>query len=104
MKFKHFFHITITFRVSENSSSNGDTLSQNDFVVQHYENLPYPPFSKLDMNEEYNYYKQDIESIPKFGVPTNTLENLNHFLFKGKENFRCVNGIQKNCLVIVLIY
>ena len=66
----------------------GDTLLTNDVVVNHYESLPYPPFTRHDFNTEQKYYTRKTDQKPFHGVHTITLDNLNHFLFRGNQSFR----------------
>ena len=65
---------------------NGDTLSGNDLVIRHYENLPYPPFGEDEIAKEVNYYKTMTSTFSNY--PSVRLEKVNHFLRKGSENFR----------------
>ena len=65
---------------------NGDTLSGNDLVIRHYENLPYPPFGEDEIAKEVNYYKNMTSTFSNY--PSVRLEKVNHFLRKGSENFR----------------
>ena len=65
----------------------GDTLTGNDLVTRQYESLPYPRVSEKDISEEEEYYKNDAETLMVI-FPTNTLENINHYLHRGNENFR----------------
>ena len=65
---------------------NGDTLSGNDLVIRHYENLPYPPFGKDQIAKEVDFYKNNTSTLWNF--PSMRLEKVNHFLRKGSENFR----------------
>ena len=52
-----------------------------------YERLPYPEVSEKDISEEENYYKNNDETLMIIS-PSNTLENANHYLHQGNENFR----------------
>ena len=65
---------------------NGDTLSANDLVVRQYENLPFPPFGEDRIVEEENWYRNETTHLRSF--PSIRLEKINHFLRRGKENFR----------------
>ena len=68
---------------------NGDTVTSNDLVTKQYENLPYPEVSEMELiNEERHYKDNKINPIEVF--PSHTLEVNNHYLHRGKENFRCV--------------
>ena len=72
-------------------NTTGDTLSQSDMVANQYLNLPYPAVSNEELAEQQTFYKSKAgESYPMRLYPTMTLENLNHFLFNGSQNFRWV--------------
>ena len=78
------------YRMRDESHIIGDSLLATDLVVTHYESLPYPPFSKIDAQNEYKYYKDKEDPKPIYGALTITLDNLNHFLFHGDQSFRYV--------------
>ena len=65
-----------------------DTLTQNDLVTQQYASLPYPPFGEKEMKKEEIHYQTNGKAELKMGFRYITLENINHFLFSGSENFR----------------
>lgn len=65
----------------------GDTYTRYDFVRTHYENLPYPEFSPLNVSNEEAYYRLDMET-PAVILQRHTLEKHNHYLHRGDENFR----------------
>ena len=67
----------------------GDTITENDLVTRQYESLPYPVVSEKDISEEKEYYKKD-DGTSMVIFPTNTLQNINHYLHRGNENFRSV--------------
>ena len=54
-------------------------------VTKQYENLPYPPFSEKELQEEEHYYKNDHDTLRVF-AESHTLEKTNHYLYKGNEN------------------
>ena len=62
-------------------------------VTRQYEALPYPPVSNDDIKKEEEFYRNDQQSKLMYSYPTITLENLNHFLFRGNEDFRQVHII-----------
>ena len=74
------------FRPMKDIFEYGDTLSGNDMVTQHYESLPYPPFGEDKIEKEVNWY--EYEKTPYETFASIWLEKVNHFLRKGKENFR----------------
>ena len=49
--------------------------------------LPYPAFGEERISIEESHYKKD-KSIPIGIAPAHTLEKLNHYLYRGKENFQ----------------
>ena len=57
-------------------------------VQDQYTDLPYPPFSMSDMVREKNYYAlaPDSYNRPIFYQHTNSLNILNHYLYKVKQN------------------
>ena len=74
-----------------------DTFTQSDIVRNQYLLLPYPAVSLEDLAQEKAHYRNKITSLIAYGenrtTPYNinfgmTLEAINHFLFKGKYNFR----------------
>ena len=81
--------------INQNKVINHDLPCQNtqnnslkDLVQTQYSQLPFPPFSEQDMEtERRNYQVKDRPHIPTF-VPRHLLERINHFLFKGKQDFR----------------
>ena len=74
--------------VTEDSDMKGleERVGQNfSTVVQdQYTDLPYPPFSLFDMVKEQKYYSMtpDSHSRPIFYQHTNSLNILNHYLYK----------------------
>ena len=56
-----------------------------DPVAKQYESLPYPPIKEIELREEEEFYKRNIH-IKSF-VPSDALENINHYLHRGRENF-----------------
>ena len=74
-----------------------DTFTQSDIVRNQYLLLPYPAVSLEDLAQEKAHYRNKVMSLIAYGenrtTPYNinfgmTLEAINHFLFKGKYNFR----------------
>ena len=62
---------------------------EGDMVQNQYTLLPYPPFSNIQLNNEERFYKSELGVNQAFEfIPCIALEKLNHFLFKGKQNFR----------------
>ena len=77
---------TIEFEV--NVIRNYDTLSQDDVVKQQYAMLPYPEVKPGEFEIIRRHYGSDNKNIPMLIAPAVTLENINHFLFRGRNDFR----------------
>ena len=61
-------------------------LSQgSDPVTRQYESLPYPPVENSYLKDEEQFYKKNAH-IKAF-IPHHSLENINHYFHRGKENF-----------------
>ena len=72
-----------------------DTVSEDDVVRIQYSSLPYPAFSHRGVESEYMHYKSTTRrrtktnaTIPYAMVFGFTLEWINHFLSKGRNDFR----------------
>ena len=74
-----------------------DTFTQSDIVRNQYSLLPYPAVSLEDLALEKAHYHNNILPLVAYGenrtTPYNidfgmSLDAINHFLFKGKYNFR----------------
>ena len=71
-----------------NLFENGDTLTQNDIVRRQYELLPYPTVTKESIDAlRKHYHNEDKHNDPLSRVPGSDLETINHYLFKGKNDF-----------------
>ena len=66
---------------------NGDTITHDDIVRQQYNSLPYPAISKTEITNSQNHYNSEFRHIPYMRTVAENLESLNHFLFKGENNF-----------------
>ena len=67
---------------------NGDTTSQDDIVRSQYSSLPYPAVRTTDFLEEKDYYDDaSLRNIPYSLYTTIALENINHFLYSGANDF-----------------
>eukprot|EP00090_Calanus_glacialis_P032215 TRINITY_DN5342_c0_g1_i1.p1 TRINITY_DN5342_c0_g1~~TRINITY_DN5342_c0_g1_i1.p1 ORF type:complete len:542 (-),score=129.47 TRINITY_DN5342_c0_g1_i1:28-1653(-) len=56
-------------------------------VQEHYADLPYPPFSFGDMAKEMTYYSGEVRVRPIFMQYGNSLDMLNHHLYRGNQTF-----------------
>ena len=65
-----------------------DTLTQDDIVQNQYSLLPYPAVSQESLTTEQYYYTSNRGNEPLRVVFSYILENINHFLFKGNNDFR----------------
>ena len=63
-------------------------INSEDSVKEQYKKLPYPVFTKDDLERESQYYDSKKDVVPRVSSNANNLESLNHFLFQRKENFR----------------
>ena len=83
------------FTLDKNQSDEtrlSDTLTQYDIVRNQYSSLPYPAVSKRGLAVESQYYKNKQNTIPYKMIFAFTLESLNHYLYKGQNQFRWVSG------------
>ena len=65
-----------------------DTVSPEDLVKHQYSVLPYPPVSSDDIALEKLHYNGNKSELPYLIYPVLSLEPLNHFLYKGNNDFR----------------
>ena len=66
----------------------GDTVTQEDIVKKQYTLLPYPEISQKEMKDTRNHYDSEFAHLPYMSIVAQNLESLNHFIFKGKNNFK----------------
>ena len=59
-----------------------------DPVLGQYTLYPYPEFNHLHMEAERGHYADVDRQGPHMVVPDLTLENLNHYLYHGDEDFQ----------------
>ena len=72
-----------------NFYQNGDTITQNDIVRSQYELLPYPIVTKERIEALRKHYDDKNKRDNPFSrVPGSDLETINHYLFKGTNDFR----------------
>ena len=74
--------------LNDNMIRNYDTLSQDDVVKQQYAMLPYPEVKPGEFENIRRHYNSENKNIPMLIAPAVTLENINHFLFRGRNDFR----------------
>ena len=72
----------------KNVYNDGDTMYPLDLVQTQYSMLPYPLVTNKDLLMEKRHYSTMKKSMPTVLYYTDTLENINHFFFQGKSNFR----------------
>ena len=77
----------LPIRVARISNELGDTTNRRDLVMRQYEKLPYPVFDKKQLLEEELHYNKDEKSLA-FVIRSQFLEKVNHYLYKGDQNFR----------------
>ena len=73
-----------------NSIQHLDTISQEDIVQNQYISLPYPSVSQDDIGAMKQYYNGNQRHLPLAIYSSLTLENINHYLFRGENNFMYV--------------
>ena len=67
----------------------GDIISENDPVTNQYLNLPYPTVTDEYIATEQAFYRSDRYNGNMLTLYESlTLENMNHYLLNGSENFR----------------
>ena len=80
-----------------------DTLTNNDVVRNQYSNLPYPAVTFEELNIEKSYYDNMQWPVKAYGklrnkpfrvTPGITLEAINHYLFRGKNDFRYMTQLR----------
>ena len=64
-----------------------DTLSPSDIVRKQYALLPYPAVTREEIDESKRHYKGTNRNVPYMIAPHNELDVVNHFLYKGRNNF-----------------
>ena len=72
----------------ESVDKRGDSIDHEDVVKKQYSSLPYPDVTQATLDREYDHYNVYMKQHPYYTVPTLKLGNLNHFLYKGKFDFR----------------
>ena len=72
----------------QNVYNGGDIMYPLDLVQTQYSMLPYPLVTNKDLLMEKRHYSTFKKSNPTVIYYTDTLENINHFLFQGNSNFR----------------
>ena len=70
-----------------------DTLSQDDIVRKQYALLPYPAVSRQDIEGLRRHYNSNNRDVPFVVAPHNELDVVNHFLYKGRNDFMYVKYI-----------
>jgi len=61
--------------------------ADSDPVLNQYTEYPYPEFSALHLQSESDHYGDSGREGPHMVVPDLTLENLNHYLYQGDQDF-----------------
>ena len=89
---KLYVHNNDTSNIHFEPPENYDTLTQSDIVRKQYMMLPYPAVSDQELANEKIYYdsKYRVRKIPYYIYYGTSFEALNHFLYKGRNNFRLV--------------
>ena len=77
-----------------------DIISQNDIVQQQYLSLPYPAVRQSDILNEQMHYSSSKRNTPFDIFDAITLENINHFLYRGSRNFRYAKCLNRQKVLI----
>ena len=93
------FVFTLITQNQSDETTGSDTLTQDDIVRNQYSSLPYPAVSKRELAAELQHYKNTQNTTPYNTIFAFTLESLNHYLYKGENNFRWVSNISL-CILI----
>ena len=72
---------------TDGSSNESIDTELNDIVQRQYLMLPYPPFTKQDLENEKKYYQSSEDVPPLLFSYLIQLEYINHYLFQGKNDF-----------------
>ena len=75
--------------VDENKYSD-NSVSNNDLVQLQYLHLPYPTIRYDTIETEYKYYRSQNSDYPLSVQYSMKLEDLNHYLYQGQNNFEYV--------------
>ena len=75
--------------VDENKYSD-NSVSNNDLVQLQYLHLPYPTIRYDTIDTEYKYYRSQNSDYPLSVQYSMKLEDLNHYLYQGQNNFEYV--------------
>lgn len=66
----------------------GEKVRDGEGVVRgQYEDLPYPEFTLEDMAREQSYYSGPATPPPLLYQHTNSLDLVNHYLFRGRQTW-----------------
>ena len=65
---------------------------ESDPVLGQYVEFPYPEFKEIHFQAEKSHYERSDREGPYNVAPDMTLENLNHYLYRGEEDFE--NGFR----------
>ena len=87
----------------ENLFDDLDTLSQDDIVRKQYALLPYPAVSRQDIEGLRRHYNGNNRHVPFVVAPHNELDVVNHFVYKGRNDFMYVKYIY-NIELFMLFY
>ena len=74
-------------RFMEDETSIGETVTAEDLVTRHYNELPYPYIKVEELLIEADYYKTN--GVDPLAVhPSQLLEMHNHYFYRGYQHFR----------------
>ena len=69
-------------KIYQETTKHFESKYKGKMVQEHYVDLPYPPFSFSDMAREMSYYAGNVRGHPLFQQYANSLDMLNHYLYK----------------------
>ena len=81
--------------IYQDKSKQFESKHAGKMVQEHYADLPYPPFSFGDMAKEMTYYSGEVRVRPIFMQYGNSLDMLNHHLYRVRLGNSCGENIVK---------
>lgn len=88
IKMKTFIILLLIVCIAYSDNNlNPDTID-SDPVLGQYTEYPYPEFNEIHMDAERSHYANVKREGPHVVIPDLTLENLNHYLYHGDEDFQ----------------
>ena len=76
-------------KIYQDQTKQFESKDAGKMVQEHYADLPYPPFSFGDMAKEMSYYSGEVRVRPIFMQYGNSLDMLNHHLYRVRLGNSC---------------